>query len=210
MGEGSCFAFPPGASFGERWIEIGSGTLIGPGVALSAGLWEGEDLRPASGSWVVRIGGGCNVGRLSSIAGRTGIDIGHHVTIGPGVFITDHNHDYGDPRVPVMRQWIVEDPVVIGAGSWLGVGSVILPGTTLGENVVVAAGAVVRGDVPPRTVVAGAPARVVRRWDEAAERWEPAPGRPMGADRLPPGWYDEPAPAATPAAIPRRRRPWSR
>jgi acetyltransferase-like isoleucine patch superfamily enzyme len=54
--------------------------------------------------------------------------------------------------------------VSIGAGSWLGTACVILPGTVLGRNVVVGAGAVVRGTFPDRCVVAGVPARIVRRY----------------------------------------------
>jgi len=58
----------------------------------------------------------------------------------------------------------VEAAVRIGSGSWLGANVVVLPGTTIGEHVVVAAGAVVRGDIPDHCVVAGVPARIVRRW----------------------------------------------
>lgn len=60
----------------------------------------------------------------------------------------------------------------IGPGCWLGTGAVILPGARLGRNVVVAAGAVVRGDVPDHAVVAGAPARIVRRW-QPETGWQP-------------------------------------
>ena len=61
--------------------------------------------------------------------------------------------------------------VTIGAGSWIGTGALILPGTTIGEHVTVAGGSVVRGDIPARSVVAGVPARVVRRWSDGA--WDP-------------------------------------
>ena len=66
--------------------------------------------------------------------------------------------------------------VSIGAGSWLGTGAVILPGSAIGRNVVVAAGAVVRGKVPDRCVVAGIPARVVREYVPGLG-WEPRPAR---------------------------------
>jgi acetyltransferase-like isoleucine patch superfamily enzyme len=63
------------------------------------------------------------------------------------------------------------EPVSIGDGSWLGHGAVVLPGTRIGKHVVVAAGAIVAGiDVPDRSVVAGVPARVVRRHIEG-EGW---------------------------------------
>ena len=73
---------------------------------------------------------------------------------------------------PIGAQWPVNSAVRIGAGSWLGTGAVILPGSTIGRNVVVAAGAVVRGDVPDRCVVAGIPARVVRAYVPGSG-WEP-------------------------------------
>jgi acetyltransferase-like isoleucine patch superfamily enzyme len=80
------------------------------------------------------------------------------------VYITDQNHSYENVDEPIGRQWPVEAAVKIGSGSWLGANVVVLPGSVIGENVVVAAGAVVRGTFPDRCVVAGVPARVVRRW----------------------------------------------
>jgi acetyltransferase-like isoleucine patch superfamily enzyme len=80
---------------------------------------------------------------------------------------------YADPDVPVGQQWPTEDPVAIGAGSWLGAGAVILPGTHLGRNCVVGAGAVVHGEHPDHSVLAGIPAKVIRRYDPATG-WQPA------------------------------------
>jgi acetyltransferase-like isoleucine patch superfamily enzyme len=80
-----------------------------------------------------------------------------------GVYITDQNHGYEDPTVPIGRQMPTEAPVRIGAGSWIGSGAVVLPGSDIGRHVVVAANAVVRGAVPDYSVVAGVPARVVKR-----------------------------------------------
>ena len=82
---------------------------------------------------------------------------------GADIYVTDHNHRFDDPDTPIARQWVNEAPVVIGAGSWLGAGVVVLPGTTLGRNVVVGAGSVVKGEFPDRSVIAGVPAKVVRR-----------------------------------------------
>ena len=62
--------------------------------------------------------------------------------------------------------------VSIGDGSWLGAGAIILPGASIGRNVVVAAGSVVRGDVPDKCVVAGVPAKIVREHTKAG--WLPA------------------------------------
>ncbi|MEU7985343.1 acyltransferase [Streptosporangium canum] len=161
LGDGACLSFPVGAIFGEAWIEIGEHTLVGERVSISAGMGPGVDLGPDS---IVRIGGSCSIGRGSHIVGHQSIDIGDHVFTGPYVYITDQNHVYDDPEIPIGRQWPRNNPVVIGSGSWLGTGSIILPGTRIGRQCVVAGGAVVRGEFPDHSVIAGVPAKVVRRY----------------------------------------------
>jgi acetyltransferase-like isoleucine patch superfamily enzyme len=161
FGAGSCLAFPPGAVFGQRWIAIGRDTLVGPHVSISAGMVPGQTMVTDP---VVRIGDRCMIGRGSHIVGHYEVDIGDDVHTGPYVYITDQNHGYEDPDDVVHVQWPSDVPVRIGTGSWLGTGVVILPGTVLGRNVVVGAGAVVRGTFPDHCVIAGVPARVVRRY----------------------------------------------
>jgi acetyltransferase-like isoleucine patch superfamily enzyme len=113
---------------------------------------------------VLQVGSRCVIGRGSHIVAHFSILISDDVFTGPYVYITDQNHGYADPDVPIGRQWPVNMAVSIGAGSWLGAGAVILPGACIGRNVVVAAGSVVRGIVPDRCVVAGVPARIVREY----------------------------------------------
>jgi carbonic anhydrase/acetyltransferase-like protein (isoleucine patch superfamily) len=161
FGPGSVAAFPPGSVFGERWIAIGADTLIGALVSLSAGMVPGQDLGLVP---VLRIGDRCVIGRGSHIVAHHSLTIGDDVFTGPYVYITDQNHSYADPDMPIGRQMPRNVPVQIGSGSWLGAGAVVLPGTCIGRNVVVAAGSVVRGTVPDRCVVAGVPARVVRHY----------------------------------------------
>ncbi|MCL4423252.1 MAG: acyltransferase [Actinobacteria bacterium] len=162
FGIGSCLGFPPGSVFGERWIHVGEATMIGAFVTLSAGMVPGQEMVTDP---VVRIGNRCTIGRGSHIVGHLAIEIEDDVMTGPYVYITDQNHGYTDTELPIGTQMPNERAVRIGAGSWLGAGAVVLPGSDIGEHVVVAAGAVVLGEVPPRTVVAGVPARVVRRHD---------------------------------------------
>jgi acetyltransferase-like isoleucine patch superfamily enzyme len=169
LGEGTCIGFPVGTIFGERWIAIGDHTLIGPNVTLSAGFGPGLDLGP---DVIVRIGESCSLGRGNQIVGHQSIEIGNDVFTGPNVYITDQNHNYGDPQTPIGRQWPENNPVVIGDGCWIGTGAIILPGTRLGRNVAVAGGAVVRGEFPDHCVIAGVPAKIVRRYDPAAG-WQP-------------------------------------
>lgn len=185
FGPGSLMAFPTGAVFGERWIEIGDETMIGEQVTLSAGLVPGHDLGDKP---VLRVGGRCVIGRGSHIVAHHSITICDDVFTGPYVYITDQNHAYADPDVPIGRQWPVNSAVQIGSGTWLGAGAVVLPGANIGRNVVVAAGSVVRGTVPDHCVVAGVPARVVREYISGSG-WSP----PAGAADDPAGWLAPPA-----------------
>ena len=168
FGAGSTMAFPAGAVFGEGWIEIGEDTLIGALVTMSAGILPGQDLGQDP---VLRVGDRCVISRGSHIVAHESVEIGDDVWTGPYVYITDQNHGYQDPDTPIGRQQPVNRPVVIGAGSWLGAGAIVLPGARIGRNVVVAAGSVVRGDVPDHCVVAGVPAKIVREYADGD--WRP-------------------------------------
>src|SRR5215475_1154082 len=159
FGPGSLIAFPTGSVYGERWIEIGDETMIAELASVCAGMMPGQDLGAEP---VLRIGDRCVIGRGSHIVAHYSIDIGDDVYTGPYVYITDQNHSYADPDLPIGRQWPVNAAVRIGPGTWLGTGVIVLPGSVIGRNVVVAAGSVVRGEIADRCVVAGAPARVVK------------------------------------------------
>jgi acetyltransferase-like isoleucine patch superfamily enzyme len=173
FGERSVICFPVAALFNERYIHIGSGTMIGPLCAISAGMVPGQQCVTDP---VVRIGDRCLIGRGSSIVGHLNIEIGDDVWTGPHVYVTDQNHGYEDLDLPISKQVMPELPVHIGNGSWLGTGTVVLPGAWIGDHVVVAAGSVVTGRLPDFSVAAGVPARVVRR-HVAGEGWvrEPEP-----------------------------------
>lgn len=160
FGRGSIICFPPATLMNERYIRIGSGTVIGPDVALSAGMVPGQRCVTDP---VVRIGDRCLIGRGSGIVGHLAIDIGDDVWTGHYVYITDQNHGYEDPRLPISKQSQPERPVIIGDGSWLGHGTVVLPGAHIGRHVVIGANSVVTGDIPDYSVAVGAPAKVVKR-----------------------------------------------
>ncbi len=106
------------------------------------------------------------------------VEIGDHTLIASRVFITDHSHGVYDqpdagsrPEVIPVDRPIVARPVRIGRNVWLGEQVCILPGVTIGEGAVVGANSVVTQDVPPRTIAAGNPARVIRRFDDATGQW---------------------------------------
>ena len=87
-----------------------------------------------------------------------GITIEDGVFIGPGAKILTEGH----PEEPELRHTLHTEPVVIRRKAWIGAGAMILPGVTVGENAIVAAGAVVTKDVPDNAIVAGVPAKVLR------------------------------------------------
>ena len=162
FGIGSIINWPTGNMYGERWISIGCDTMISAHVTLSAGMVPDQHMLTDP---VVSIGDRCLIGRGSAIVGHYRIDIGDDVYTGMNVYVTDQNHGYEDIKKPIGVQDPHDDPVVIGSGSWIGSGAVILPGARIGEHCVVAANSVVRGEFQPNSVIAGVPAKVVRTHD---------------------------------------------
>ena len=159
LGEGSVICFPTNALFNEQYIHIGAGTMFGPQVTLSAGMVPGQEMVSDP---VIAVGDRCLIGKGSGIVGHLQIVIGDDVWTGHHVYITDQNHGYGDPTRPISKQVMPERPVSIGDGSWLGHGTVVLPGAVIGRHVVIGANSVVTGHIPDFSVAAGVPARVIK------------------------------------------------
>jgi acetyltransferase-like isoleucine patch superfamily enzyme len=160
FGTGACLSFPVSTLFGAASIHVGEGTLIGRHCSLSVGYGPDDADLPPRG---LVIGDRCVVGSRTALVAHESITIGDDVWFGQDVYVSDASHGYQDPEVPIGLQMGAHQPVTIGAGSWIGHGAVILPGTTIGRNVVVAAGSVVRGTVEDHAVVGGVPAKVIRR-----------------------------------------------
>lgn len=95
-----------------------------------------------------------------------GITLEDGVFIGPGAKILTEGH----PEQPEIRHTLQTRPVVIRNMAWIGAGAIILPGVTVGENAIVAAGAVVTKDVPDNAIVAGVPAQILRTISQAESR----------------------------------------
>jgi acetyltransferase-like isoleucine patch superfamily enzyme len=134
---------PRNVSLGQRTVL--EATVILKLVEPTAKMYTGEN---------VFIGRGT----LFDIAGD--ITIGDGTLIAPGCFITDHNHGIKSDAT-IWQQPCIQKDVRIGTGVWLGAKVIVLPGVTIGDGAVVAAGAVVTRDVDPMTIVAGVPARLV-------------------------------------------------
>ncbi len=159
LGAGSVICFPANALFNERYISIGCATMFGPQITLSAGMVPGQEMVSDP---VISVGDRCLIGKGSGIVGHLQIVIGDDVWTGHHVYITDQNHGYGDRDLPISMQVMPERPVSIGDGSWLGHGTVVLPGASIGRHVVIGANSVVTGNIPDYSVAAGVPARVIK------------------------------------------------
>jgi len=106
----------------------------------------------------ITIGKNVFINHACSFLDMGGITIEDEVLIGPKVNLITENH----PLDPEDRRALVTKPILIKKRAWIGAGATILPGVTVGENSVIAAGAVVSKDVPDHTVVGGIPANIIK------------------------------------------------
>lgn len=106
----------------------------------------------------INIGKNVFINHACTFMDRGGITLEDNVLIGPKVNLITTNH----PINPAERRATISNPIVIKKGAWIGVGATILPGVTIGENSIVAAGAVVSKDVPDNVIVGGIPAKFIK------------------------------------------------
>ncbi len=109
----------------------------------------------------VMIGDHTRIGLHNTIIGP--VKIGSHVNLAQGITVTALNHNFDDTEKRIDEQGVSTKPVTIEDDVWVGANAVILPGVTIGNHCVVAAGAVVTKDVPPHSLVAGVPAKVIKQ-----------------------------------------------
>jgi acetyltransferase-like isoleucine patch superfamily enzyme len=144
-------------------------------VLLDREVWLNVPITSAKPEPALIIGKGSNIGRRSVISAVNQICIQQNVLFAPGVFVTDHNHEYSDPNLPIHAQGVKPGGrIVIERNCWLGYGSMVLSGQddlVLGRNSVVGAYAVVTKSHPPFSVLVGNPARVVKQFDAASGMW---------------------------------------
>lgn len=150
-------------------LHFGKGVNIGKySYFLPLKSFRGQDFTPS-----IIIGDGCWIGIRNSFAAIDRIEIGNYVLFAGYVHITDHSHGYEDPETPISQQALVsKGPVIIEDQCWLGFGCEILSGVRIGKHSVVAARAVVTKNVPPYCIVAGNPAKIIKRYRQETGIWE--------------------------------------
>lgn len=109
----------------------------------------------------VIIGDHTRIGLHNTIIGP--VTIGSHVNLAQGITITALNHNFDLPERRIDEQGVSTTPVTLEDDIWVGANAVVLPGVRIGNHSVVAAGAVVTKDVPPHSLVAGVPAKIIKQ-----------------------------------------------
>ena len=132
-------------------FQIGRGTIFAGTPIITLADNHYKNLLIGEGCWF-------NIACLFDLGAQ--IRIGDKVSMGHGVLILTRSHEVGTSEQRALT--LLVKPVNVGSGVWLGSRSTILPGVTIGDGAIVAAGSVVHQDVPPNTLVAGVPARVVK------------------------------------------------
>ncbi|WP_342620640.1 acyltransferase [Rhodoferax sp. GW822-FHT02A01] len=161
--------------YGSRSIRIGVGAYIHRHAWIEAvGSFAGDTFQPS-----IVIGKGFSASDQLHISAINRIDIGDNCLFGRGVYVGDHNHGsyQGDRQSrpeepPVVRKLVSHGPVVIGSNVWLGDNVVVMGAVIIGDGAVVGANSMVVKDIPPRTLAAGAPAKVLKCFDESSGKWE--------------------------------------
>jgi len=135
----------------EGRLTVGDGVVFEPLVWLTGG--DSGRIEIADGALI-------NIGVLIAAVGR--VSIGSNTMIANGCVVTDANHRFDDPSKPLTHQGFTsKGPTHVGNDCWLGANVVVTSGVTIGDRSVVGANSVVTEDVPPFSVVAGSPARVI-------------------------------------------------
>ena len=126
------------------------------------------------GSSKIELGDNCYIGRYFNLHTGSGIKLGANVVLSDYVYISTIAHGIAPTRGPIMSQeWEDKGAVVIGDNCFIGFGAKILPNVQLGEWCVVGAGSVVTKSFPPYSMLAGNPAKVIKRYDKVTGSWLP-------------------------------------
>ena len=164
-----------GARFiGGKYISLDDNVILGTGAVFAVyPSFGGQDnpvkTDPNGG---IIFGKRVSVNRNLTVYCASRVEVEDDVLMGSGILITDNDHGT-DPTAPdYRRQPLLTKPVKIGRGCWIGERAIILSGVEIGEHSIVAAGAIVKGSIPPYSIAAGVPARVIKKWNFEKQEWE--------------------------------------
>jgi acetyltransferase-like isoleucine patch superfamily enzyme len=156
--------------------SIASHIKIGNSVMLTRDVWLNIPVLPDHKEPVIILDDNVSIGRRCTISGKNRIHFERNAILAADVLVMDHNHAYEDVTVPILDQETTAGGTIrIEEGCWIGLGAVIVCSQgelVVGKHSVVAANSMVTHSIPPYSVVAGNPARVVRYYDPVTETWK--------------------------------------
>jgi acetyltransferase-like isoleucine patch superfamily enzyme len=138
---------------------------------LVIGRWVhiGDENRLRCHEGTLRVGDKCVFGRDNTVNCYLDVEFGEGTIVADWVYVCDFDHVYDNIHVPIKDQGIVKSPVRIGSDVWVGVKVSVLRGSFVGHGCVLAANSVVRGTIPPMSIVGGVPGRVLKSRTEVYE-----------------------------------------
>lgn len=146
----------------QKYISIGKRVSVGEGSWINCPVENlgSRKIRPP----MIIIEDDVEIGRRAIISGVEHIHLHKNVLLSPNVYISDHRHQYEDTEIPVRKQPVSKiKPIEIGENTWIGINSCLLPGASLGKNCVVGANSVVNRSFPDNSVLAGSPAKIIKK-----------------------------------------------
>lgn len=147
-----------------KFISIGNNVNIGNSCRITVSTSYGLLKTKSTSKTKIKIGDYVDIGNNTFISANNNIKIGNHVIMAPNVFITDHDHGYKDITKNLNQQPLTEGGYVkIEDNVFLGIKCSILKNVTIGQHSVVGANSVVTKDVPPYSIVAGNPAKIIKK-----------------------------------------------
>jgi len=159
FGNKSFIASPINSLVGGKFIRVGDRVKIGRYAVLTA--WANDTYKPE-----IVIDNGAHIGDFIHISAINKIIVGENCLTGRFVTISDNSHgeiDFGElSTAPLKRKLISKGPVIIGKNVWIGDKVTILANVTIGDGAIIGANSVVTKDIPPYTVAAGIPAKIIK------------------------------------------------
>ena len=148
------------SAFGRNGMRIGNNVWIGSHSSLKVSFSFNDQ-----GDHIY-IGNNVGIGEFAHLGGGGGLSIGDDCIIGPFLSCHPENHNFSDHRRKIREQGTTRKGIVVGRNCWIGAKVSILDGVTIGDNCVIAAGAVVTKNMPANSIIGGVPARLIRGRDE--------------------------------------------
>lgn len=156
---------------GRQFIRFGNGLTTGINCRLEAFALSNNTPKLIFGN-NIQINDNVHINAMERII------IGDDTLIASHVYISDNSHgdytskmDSSTPdEIPIQRQYVIK-PVTIGSKVWIGEGAIIMPGVSIGNSAVIGAHSVVKHSIPPNCIVAGAPAKIIKKYDSSRQGW---------------------------------------